>query len=132
MRAQAFDVDVQLVLASCIRRIDREAHGAARYGVSDDIGQAAAGIPRESEIIRRTRLGEHRALDPGNASGGDEQKVRAAFAVREHRVTRISAPLIREDDLHAGSRVMPGNPIDHTMLLDDLLQGMPIRAMCRR
>ena len=133
---QAFHVDVQLVLAACIRRIDRQTHGVARHSMSRHIGQMAARLPRKSEIMGAPGSKSSGLSIPAMVRVGMEREVRAALAVRERCVSESAMPGGRKNHFRTRGWIVPGDPIDHTVLLDYLLQGAPISRMggelCKR
>jgi hypothetical protein len=125
IRTQALDVDVQLILAAHQRRVDGEPHLFAPQRIPDDALEPVTRLPCRGEEIRRAGAQQRGILDARLAAGGDQQEVRAAFAIREHRE-------LRHHHACTGGGVVLRAPVRQTLILHDVLQGIPVGGVRQR
>jgi hypothetical protein len=86
IRAQAFDVNVQLILGARMHGVYRQTNGTSRNAVTRHSRQSVACLPGRRKVIRRTRLLKLRTLDAGDRSDGYQQKVRPSLAIGKQRI----------------------------------------------
>lgn len=101
IRPDAIHVDVQLILRAANIGVDRQADVLARQLAAQRGVDVGARIPGLGKIIRRIGSQDRRALDSGDARGGNQQKLRVAPDVLEDRESLIdSAVEIHPDAWH--------------------------------
>ena len=84
--AHAVDLDVQLILCPGSRRVDGQADPVAGQCTPGTLFDEGAGAPRRSEVVRRIGGDDLRTLDSVDALGGNQQELRRADQVFEHRI----------------------------------------------
>jgi hypothetical protein len=121
----ALDVNVQLILSAHDGRVHRQAHGLAVQRMADHGIQTVPGRPGSGKIIRRCIAQHGRVFDAGGAACGDQQVMRAALAIGQHRE-------IRRHDARTGCRVMQLLPVRQALVLHDVFERIAVGCVNRR
>jgi hypothetical protein len=119
IRAQAFDVNVQLILGARMCWVHRQTNGTSREAVPHRRRQSIARLPGRREVIRRTRLRKLRTLDAGDRADGYQQKMRPSLAIGKQG---MALPILfgaKTLNPLAGCRVMPLQPMREALILHD-------------
>ena len=117
VRRDAIDMNVQLVLASSARRVDRQADRVARQFVGQTRVEERAGRPGGAPVVGRGGVENLRALDPRDPSGGNGQILGDAVDVLQDGDAVAFAA--REVDRRAGRRRAVGLLVGDAPLMDD-------------
>jgi hypothetical protein len=118
--ADAVDMDVQLVLAAAIGRVDRQADIVARDRLAGLFRHQVPSCPGGLEIVGRVRCQNLLVFDPGHDSGRDQQELGLAVAVLDQGGTAGHV------DRCAGRRILPRLEMRDALVDDYLLQRIRI------
>ncbi len=134
VRAQAVDVDVQLVLRAAVFGIDRQAHVPVRQVVAETGEVQGAEGPGVGQIGLRARPLQLGVLDAGDLVGGDQQVLGLPRAILQHRKAEVVGR--SQEDVGAGSGVQRGRLAGRALAVDQLPEhvrvGRPHRRRARQ
>ena len=119
-------MDVKLVLAAPVGRIDGQADRSARQGMSRRALREAALAPGGGKIIRGARLEQFRAFNATDVGGCYQQILGVADDILENDVTALDAAL--QVDARARCRIGKLLLVGHALIVDDRPQRVAVKG----